>query len=70
MSNLCGADHVGTTMWYRCTHFAEHQHHREDGLVREAIWRCFGKDAVQVFREAEASRPGAARPGKASKANR
>ena len=43
MSNLCGADHVGTTMWYRCTHFAEHQHHREDGLVREAIWRCFGK---------------------------
>ncbi|CAK9076149.1 unnamed protein product [Durusdinium trenchii] len=44
--------------------------YQEDGLVREAIWRCFGKDAVQVFREAEASRPGAARPGKASKANR
>lgn len=27
--------------------------YQKDGLVREAMWRCFGKAAVEVFQQAE-----------------
>lgn len=27
--------------------------YQKDGLVREAMWRCFGQAAVEVFQQAE-----------------